>query len=74
MMTEVTKVATSVIDAMRQQPMVLALIVVNLIFLGALMWVLSSVAETNQREHELQNKVFDELRESLAVCRELLKK
>lgn len=35
---EGAKVAVSVVDAMKSQPMTLALIIINLIFLGAVGW------------------------------------
>jgi len=39
MIEEVTKVATGVVDSLKGQPLALALIIINLLYIGAGVWV-----------------------------------
>jgi len=61
------KVATSAFDAMRSTPLAIALLVVNIGFLGFAGYVLGKVAanaaERNQSQVELIGKLVNDIRE-----------
>jgi hypothetical protein len=62
------KVATGVVDALRSQPMVLALIVLNAIVLLAVFW---SIKDTREKSHELTKINLEQLAKAqdlLAKC------
>jgi hypothetical protein len=61
---EAGKVALSFIDTMKQQPLALALVVVNLLFLGAGMWVLRDVAERTTANTQRQADTYAKLAET----------
>lgn len=47
------KVATSTIDALKSQPLALALIVVNVLFLAFVMFIIHSLKEQGERKDAL---------------------
>ena len=47
------KVATGVVDGLKQQPLSLALIVMNVVFLIGFAWVLNRVAEGGERRDKM---------------------
>ena len=49
------KVASSVVDAMKSQPLALALILINVLYLGIMFWVWH---ETSSRRSELVTNVL----------------
>ena len=65
-----TKIAGNVVEALKTQPLVLALLVLNLLFLVFLVWVLREVSQTNRGREERSDKMFSELQESLRICRQ----
>ena len=71
---ETGKTARSVIEGLTSTPLVLALIVLNLIFLGFLVWVLNEVSSINQNQISQNTKMIAELQESLRICRQLIPK
>lgn len=46
-------VASGVIDGLKQQPLVLALVVMNVLFLAGTGWVLNRVAESGERRDKM---------------------
>ena len=69
---EGAKVASGVVEGLKSQPHILALIVVNLLFLAFIVWVLSEVSAGNRARDAQTQKMFTELQESLRVCRQLI--
>ena len=65
-----TKVAGSVVEALKSQPLVLALIVLNIVFLIFIVWVLREVSSTNRSRDTRTDKMLTELQESLRICRQ----
>jgi len=65
---EGAKVATGVVDGLKQQPLSLALIVMNIVFIGFAVWVLQSLDERTVRQYEVKDqliaKLIDKCRES----------
>jgi hypothetical protein len=63
---EAGKVATTITAAMQSQPLAIALLVVNVMFLGFAGWVLSAVAvnaaERNKTQMELIGRLVTECR------------
>ena len=49
-----TKVATSVVETMKSQPLALALIVINVLFLAVGVWVLREVAQNSRTDRAAQ--------------------
>jgi hypothetical protein len=70
---EVGKVAGSTITAMQSTPLAIALLIVNLGFLGFAGWVLSQVSsnalERNKSQMDLISKLADDIRD----CRQGVK-
>jgi len=66
---ESAKVATTVVDSLKAQPLALAVIVVNVLFLGFLVFVAHEIAATNRIEREQRTEVFQELRKTCEACR-----
>lgn len=76
---EAGKTARSVVEGLKSTPLVLALILMNLIFIGFLVWLLNEISSNNRaqiKQNETQiahnAKMITELQESLRVCRELI--
>ena len=65
---EVGKAAGSFMDIMRQQPLSLALVVMNLALLGIFYVILVRVSDTRTREFQLLQTEQKEVRELLARC------
>jgi len=63
------KVATSVVDSMKAQPLALAVIVVNVLFLAFLVYISHEIAATNRIEREQRTEMFEELRKTCVACR-----
>lgn len=61
MMGEIAKTVDAVSHNLKDQPLVFALIVINLIFLGVLLWVVSSAASTSRDRFNAQDKFLHEL-------------
>lgn len=66
------KVATSVIEGLRSQPLALALIVVNALFLAFMVWLAHEIATTNRIERDYRTAVFTELQTTCEAIREKL--
>lgn len=67
-----TKVAGNIVEALKTQPLVLALLVLNIVFLVFIVWVLREVSATNRTREAQRDKMFGELQESLRLCRQYL--
>lgn len=52
-MTGVANVADGVVKGLKEQPLALALVVVNVLFLGAGAWFLSRVADAQEKRDAL---------------------
>ena len=65
-----TKVAGSVVEALKTQPLVLALLVLNIVFLIFIVWVLREVSSANRARDTQRDKMLSELQESLRICRQ----
>ena len=62
-MNEVGKVASSVVDGLKNQPMTLALIVINVIFLLLLVWILRAVNEARTADRTERAALVQQLAE-----------
>jgi threonine/homoserine/homoserine lactone efflux protein len=56
---QVSKVASTTIEALKAQPLALALIVVNVLFLLAGIWIMHDVAARFEARNERFDKVLD---------------
>jgi hypothetical protein len=65
---EVGKVAGGFMDAMKGQPLSLALVIMNLALLGLFFWIGKTVAATREREIGLLYADQKEIRELLSRC------
>jgi hypothetical protein len=65
---EAGKVAGGFVDAMRGQPLALALVVMNIALLGLFFWIGRTVAATREREINLLYTDQKEIRELLSRC------
>ena len=65
---ETAKVAGGVVEGLKAQPLALALIVMNIVFIGFAVWVLQSLDERTVRQYEVKDqliaKLIDKCRES----------
>lgn len=66
------KVATSVVQGLTSQPLALALIVVNCLFLALFVWIAHEVSVTNRIERAQRTEMLDELRKTCETCRDRL--
>ena len=67
-----TKVAGNVVEALKSQPLVLALLVLNIVFLVFIVWVLREVSQANRARDTQRDKMLSELQESLRICRQFI--
>jgi hypothetical protein len=51
----------SAIDALRTQPLALALVLVNVLYLAAGVFILKEVSESNKEERSLRNELMQRL-------------
>ena len=65
-----TKIATSTIDAMKSQPLALALIVINVLFLATGAWVFHVVGDAIRTDRELRNVLLAQMTDHCIVQRE----
>jgi hypothetical protein len=65
---EVGKVAGGVIDAMKSQPLALALVIMNCALLGLFFYVTSTIAKQREREVALMYADQKEIRELVSRC------
>jgi hypothetical protein len=65
---EAGKAAGSVIDAMKTQPLALALVIMNCALLGLFFFVTSTVAKQREREITMLYAEHKEVRELLSRC------
>jgi hypothetical protein len=66
--TESVKVVSSVVEALKQQPLSLALVIMNLVLLGFFWYIAGIVAATREREVKLIYDSQAEVRELLVRC------
>ena len=57
------KVATSVIDGLKSQPLSLALIVINVVFIGFVWWAFSTLNERTIHQYEVKDALISKLLE-----------
>jgi hypothetical protein len=67
---ETGKVVTSAIGAMASTPLAIALIIVNVIFLGVAAYILGKVAENAQERNQTQNELISKLVSDIRDCRQ----
>jgi hypothetical protein len=67
---EVGKVAVSTVDAMKSTPLAIALLVVNVGFLGFAAYVLGEVAANAQERNKTQNELITKLVTDIRDCRQ----
>jgi hypothetical protein len=70
---EAGKVATSAIDAMKSTPLAIALLVVNVGFLGFAAYVLGEVAENARVRNTSQTQLISDMVKDIRDCRTGLK-
>ena len=58
---EGAKVATGVIEGLKQQPLALALIVMNVVFIGFAVWVLQSLNARTVHQYEVKDQLIAQL-------------
>lgn len=61
------KVATSTIDAMKSQPLAIALIVVNILFLGVGVYLIREVVQQNRSDRKERNEMTTQLMTNCGV-------
>ena len=66
---EAGKVATSAIDAMKSTPLAIALLVVNVGFLGFAAYVLGEVAENARERNVSQTQLISDMVKDIRDCR-----
>jgi uncharacterized protein HemX len=64
------KVADSAVKAMASTPLAIALIIVNVIFLGVAAYILGKVAENAQERNQTQNELITKLVSDIRDCRQ----
>ena len=64
------KVATSTVEAMKSQPLAIALIIINVLFLATMIWVLTKVAAVGHENRVAQDKLIERI---MADCMERAK-
>jgi hypothetical protein len=70
---EVAKVATSTLDAMKSTPLAIALLVVNVGFLGFAAYVLGEVAANANERNKSQLELINNLVRDIRDCRQGVK-
>ena len=63
----VTQVANNVVDGLKAQPFVLALVVINVLFLGGVGYVLHRVSENNALISERKDALLSDLARNCVV-------
>lgn len=69
---EAGKVAGGVVSGLTSQPLALALIVVNVLFLAMFVWIGTEVSTTNRIERTSHAEMFTALEKTCAVLRDKL--
>ena len=72
-MKQVGQFATAVAQNLKDSPALLALLCLNVIFIAVFVWLLNEINARSVKGLENQNLMISELKESLQVCRSLLK-
>jgi hypothetical protein len=67
---EIGKVATSTLDAMKSTPLAIALLVVNVGFLGVAAYVLGEVAANASERNKAQLELISRLVSDIRDCRQ----
>lgn len=67
MIETVSKVANTVVESLRSQPLALALIVINILFLLAVGWMWHGVGEAVRAERESRNVLLTQIAENCFV-------
>jgi cytoskeletal protein RodZ len=62
----VKKIALTVAESLKSQPLALALVVVNVMFIVVLVWVFHGVSQANQRRDEQRDQLIQELQKACA--------
>jgi Tfp pilus assembly protein PilV len=70
MMIDATNVATSAIDAMKSTPLAIALLVINIGFLGFAAYVLGEVASNSAERNKGQLELITSLVRDIRDCRQ----
>ncbi len=70
MMIDATNVATSAIDAMKSTPLAIALLVINIGFLGFAAYVLGEVATNSSERNKSQLELITSLVRDIRDCRQ----
>jgi hypothetical protein len=65
---EVSKVATGAIDAMRTQPLAIALVIINAMFLALGMWLLSRINDQYEKSAIRRDGMLAEMARTCAQC------
>jgi hypothetical protein len=55
------KVATSVVDGLKSQPLSLALIIMNLVFVGFVAWLANEFNERTTHQYEVKDQLIAKL-------------
>lgn len=66
------KVAASAIESLKSQPLALALIIVNALFLAFMVWLSHEISVTNRIERDYRTALFKELQTTCEAMREKL--
>ena len=61
---ESAKVATATVEALKSQPLALALILINVLFLASGAWVLSYVADNARADRDARNALLSQMAEN----------
>ena len=67
---EAGRVATSAVDAMKSTPTAIALLIINVVFLGFAVYVLGHVATNAQERNKSQTDLITKLVSDIRDCRQ----
>jgi hypothetical protein len=67
---EASRVASSAVDAMKSTPTAIALLIINVVFLGFAVYVLGHVAANAQERNKTQTELISKLVSDIRDCRQ----